>query len=345
MAVGGAAYLVSKAIRASRVVAFADLGMEAIYEFDGEGHARDGRGRRRRHVGASHRSARMAAEDRQDPRHGRKLALAGVSGVPRAPREHGQSCFLPSGARIPVTSMPQCDRPGPHWACSTQAAICSSHPTDRRHRARRRHLSRSPATGVDARPAPIRMGLHQAQAAHRRPHHAGRHCSTSHEWRHRSSCAIMVRTCSVSDRSTVMATDGDTPTWRCSTPTAPTRSQLDDLVGAASARLAAGCPASPCAPTGSTSPTRAPSATSATSNSSVPRPYRRRRLSALAAGAGVRRRGLIGYLRLGMSLRTCRGRDIRANLVGALAVGAALLLVAIVATLLLRAVWSRRCGS
>jgi fumarate hydratase class I len=36
MAVGGAAYLVSKAIRSSRVVAFADLGMEAIYEFDVE---------------------------------------------------------------------------------------------------------------------------------------------------------------------------------------------------------------------------------------------------------------------------------------------------------------------
>ena len=34
MAVGGAAYLVSKAIRAARVLAFADLGMEAIYEFD-----------------------------------------------------------------------------------------------------------------------------------------------------------------------------------------------------------------------------------------------------------------------------------------------------------------------
>jgi fumarate hydratase, class I len=34
MAVGGAAYLVSKAIRRSRVVAFADLGMEAIHEFD-----------------------------------------------------------------------------------------------------------------------------------------------------------------------------------------------------------------------------------------------------------------------------------------------------------------------
>src|SRR5690242_10741352 len=34
MAVGGAAYLVSKAIRGARVVAFGDLGMEAIYEFD-----------------------------------------------------------------------------------------------------------------------------------------------------------------------------------------------------------------------------------------------------------------------------------------------------------------------
>ena len=34
MAVGGAAYLVAKAIKASRVVAFEDLGMEAIYEFE-----------------------------------------------------------------------------------------------------------------------------------------------------------------------------------------------------------------------------------------------------------------------------------------------------------------------
>src|SRR5699024_8953325 len=34
MAVGGAAYLVSKAIRSSRVVAFEDLGMEALYEFE-----------------------------------------------------------------------------------------------------------------------------------------------------------------------------------------------------------------------------------------------------------------------------------------------------------------------
>ena len=34
MAVGGAAYLVSKAIRKSRIVGFADLGMEAIYEFE-----------------------------------------------------------------------------------------------------------------------------------------------------------------------------------------------------------------------------------------------------------------------------------------------------------------------
>jgi fumarate hydratase, class I len=34
MAVGGAAYLVAKAIKAAKVVGFADLGMEAIYEFE-----------------------------------------------------------------------------------------------------------------------------------------------------------------------------------------------------------------------------------------------------------------------------------------------------------------------
>jgi fumarate hydratase class I len=34
MAVGGAAYLVAKAIKTSRVLAFGDLGMEAIYEFE-----------------------------------------------------------------------------------------------------------------------------------------------------------------------------------------------------------------------------------------------------------------------------------------------------------------------
>jgi len=34
MAVGGAAYLVAKAIKSAKVVGFADLGMEAIYEFD-----------------------------------------------------------------------------------------------------------------------------------------------------------------------------------------------------------------------------------------------------------------------------------------------------------------------
>jgi fumarate hydratase class I len=34
MAVGGSAYLVAKAIKSSKVVGFADLGMEAIYEFE-----------------------------------------------------------------------------------------------------------------------------------------------------------------------------------------------------------------------------------------------------------------------------------------------------------------------
>jgi len=36
MAVGGAAYLVARAIRDAKVVAFEDLGMEAIYEFEVE---------------------------------------------------------------------------------------------------------------------------------------------------------------------------------------------------------------------------------------------------------------------------------------------------------------------
>jgi fumarate hydratase class I len=34
MAVGGAAYLVARAIKGAKVVGFADLGMEAIYEFE-----------------------------------------------------------------------------------------------------------------------------------------------------------------------------------------------------------------------------------------------------------------------------------------------------------------------
>ena len=34
IAVGGAAYLVAKAIRSSKVLAFPELGMEAIYEFE-----------------------------------------------------------------------------------------------------------------------------------------------------------------------------------------------------------------------------------------------------------------------------------------------------------------------
>lgn len=34
MAVGGAAYLVAKAIKSSKVLAFPELGMEAVYEFE-----------------------------------------------------------------------------------------------------------------------------------------------------------------------------------------------------------------------------------------------------------------------------------------------------------------------
>jgi fumarate hydratase class I len=36
IAIGGAAYLISRAIRSARVVAFPELGMEAVYEFQVE---------------------------------------------------------------------------------------------------------------------------------------------------------------------------------------------------------------------------------------------------------------------------------------------------------------------
>ena len=67
MAVGGAAYLVSKAIRGSRVVAFGDLGMEAIYEFDVKDMpvtvAVDARGESVHHTAPE----ALAGADRQDP--------------------------------------------------------------------------------------------------------------------------------------------------------------------------------------------------------------------------------------------------------------------------------------
>ena len=66
MAVGGAAYLVSKAIKASRVVAFADLGMEAVYEFTVEDMpvtvAVDARGVSVHETGPAEWKARIAGE-------------------------------------------------------------------------------------------------------------------------------------------------------------------------------------------------------------------------------------------------------------------------------------------
>ena len=70
MAVGGAAYLVSKAIRAPRVVAFADLGMEAIYEFEVKDMPVTVAVDCQRHLGAPDRAARVAGQDRQDPGRG-----------------------------------------------------------------------------------------------------------------------------------------------------------------------------------------------------------------------------------------------------------------------------------
>jgi fumarate hydratase, class I len=66
MAVGGAAYLVSKAIKSSKVLAFADLGMEAIYEFEVKDMpvtvAVDSRGISVHNTGPAEWKARIAGE-------------------------------------------------------------------------------------------------------------------------------------------------------------------------------------------------------------------------------------------------------------------------------------------
>ncbi|WED74649.1 fumarate hydratase [Aeromonas allosaccharophila] len=67
MAVGGAAYLVAKAIKKARVVAFADLGMEAIYEFEVEDMpvtvAVDSEGNNIHETGPAYWSAKIAELD------------------------------------------------------------------------------------------------------------------------------------------------------------------------------------------------------------------------------------------------------------------------------------------
>lgn len=66
MAVGGAAYLVSKAIRSSKLLGFDDLGMEAIYEFDVVDMpvtvAVDSKGVSVHHTGPAEWQARIAGE-------------------------------------------------------------------------------------------------------------------------------------------------------------------------------------------------------------------------------------------------------------------------------------------
>ena len=66
--VGGAAYLVSKAIRESRVVAFARPRHGSDLRVRRQGHAGDGRGRRDGQFGPRDRPARMEAAHRPDSR-------------------------------------------------------------------------------------------------------------------------------------------------------------------------------------------------------------------------------------------------------------------------------------
>ena len=92
MAVGGAAYLVSKAIKQrARCVGFADLGMEAIYEFDVRDMPVTVAVDAQRHQRAHHRPGRVE----QAHRHGRVqedscrggLNLSGTAAATRAPVE------------------------------------------------------------------------------------------------------------------------------------------------------------------------------------------------------------------------------------------------------------------
>ena len=65
MGVGGAAYLVSKAIKKARVRRLRRPRHGGDLRVRGQGHAGDGRGRRQRRVGARDRAGRMEGEDRR----------------------------------------------------------------------------------------------------------------------------------------------------------------------------------------------------------------------------------------------------------------------------------------
>ena len=86
IAVGGAAYLVAKSIRSAKVLAFPELGMEAIYEFEVKDMPVTVAVDSDRAVGAQDRSGRMADEDREDP--GRDRLIRAAAG-PRAARRLG----------------------------------------------------------------------------------------------------------------------------------------------------------------------------------------------------------------------------------------------------------------
>jgi hypothetical protein len=94
MAVGGAAYLVAKAIKAAKVVGFADLGMEAIYEFDVKDMPVTVAVDFERHLGAQHRPEGMAGQDRQDSGQGIPFISSKCrrASLPTWPRRHAKCC-------------------------------------------------------------------------------------------------------------------------------------------------------------------------------------------------------------------------------------------------------------
>ena len=92
IAVGGAAYLIAKAITKSTRLAFEDLGMEAIYEFEVKDMPGDGVGRFTRRIGSRERTAPLGERNRRADRCDGSRGSVGVA-------PEGHSLIPPASAQ------------------------------------------------------------------------------------------------------------------------------------------------------------------------------------------------------------------------------------------------------
>ena len=144
MAVGGAAYLVAKAIRKSRVRRLRRSRHGSDLRIRGEGHAGDRGGRCERHLGAQDRAGRVVEEDRraEDPGH-RGLSAGtrwrrGLGRVRRRPdlrRVHDQGAARaaraarrarPDAGRVRASSPPRSTSSACWSACSSACCATAS---------------------------------------------------------------------------------------------------------------------------------------------------------------------------------------------------------------------------